>query len=414
MSVDGITCLERIHCGAKALLISFKLFVLINAVVGFALYGLTTSSAAASLLKIAAASSSKLTAILLFGEIRSGDMNELLSIQAANKTEATVLFLESPGGDASEGLLIAKFVRNLGWSTATVSGAKCFSACATIWIAGKARFLSSDAIVGFHDVYDNSGSPSAPGNALVGAFYGQLGLSDRVIQYLTVAPPNSFNRVDLGVASSIGLDVIDYDKLAQPSTATEGSQSNASQSTALTPNRSNDEIIQTPLASSGTSTAIPQSPVVQTAKFTHFASVDIIGHDIPNAAVSALSAEYCEQVCEARSECRAFTFDTKHQICFPKDGGKLKLFDQRAVSGAKSELLQGMRLSSISLHGKSKFLASEFKKIAPSLIGECIEQCDLDGQCKQLSYSSATNTCLLFDTNSSTSPAVGWLTGTKH
>ncbi len=369
---------------------------------------------AANFLKINTASGPDFTAILLYGDIRSGDMNELLSVQAASITKNTLLLLESPGGDASEGLLIAKFVHNLGWDTAAIKGAKCFSACATIWIAGKERFLSSDAVVGFHDVYDNTGGPSAPGNAMVGAFYGQLGLSDRVIQYLTIAPPNGFNQITLSIASSIGLEVIDYDKLARSSeqhapqasanTATPSSEKSAQ------PDPNIEEITQSPIS--------PNAPAPSasnpTNSFTQFASIDIIGHDIPNAASSALSPEYCQQICESRQECLAFTYDMKHQMCFPKDGGKLKLFNQKAISGAKSELLSGLKMSSIALIGKSKLLGTEYRQITSSQIGDCIEQCDLDSACRGLSYNAATTTCLLFNVESISSPTVGWLAGTKH
>lgn len=379
-----------------------------SALVGIA--AATSPTFAASFGKIDAFSSAEVTSILLYGPIQAGDMNELLSLQGSNKTKTTVLFLESPGGDATEGLLIAKFVHNLNWDTAVVKDAKCFSACATIWIAGHKKYLSSTALLGFHDVYDKSG-PSAPGNALVGSFYGQLGLSDRVIEYLTSAPPDKINSVDMAIASSIGLGVIDFDKLMDSPTPPPAPT--VSERPPELPKSADNEITQTSIPPPPNSRPAPETKSVNEPTFTRLTEADIVGHDIPNAAASALSPEYCQQICESRLECLAFTYDLKHQVCYPKDGGKLKLFNQSAISGAKAELLAGLKMSSITLSRKTKFMGTEYRRIAPSQIGDCIEQCDLDSTCKGLSYNSAKNTCLLFNLDSNTSRTIGWLAGLK-
>ena len=360
---------------------------------------------AAQFLKIDKMSSTDLTAILLYGEIQAGDLNELLSVQTVSNTPKTVLFLESPGGDAREGLTIAKFVHNQNWGTAVVNKGQCYSACATIWIAGGIKFLSDDAILGFHDVYSAEG-PSAPGNAIVGAFYGQPGLSDRVIQYLTSAPPDKFNYLNLSLASEIGLEVVDYDKLMNAPADTSPLPVQNSDTSA------NPAIVERPL-DVPTQSPATVLPTDQSA-FTAFDQIDIVGHDIVEAATKSFSADSCRQICQGRSDCSAYTFDSKHQMCFPKNGGRLKLYNSQAASGARQDLLSQLRMSNISLQSKSRIVGNEYKTIKHATIGDCVEQCDLDKTCKAFTYASALNSCWMFDTISVSTPSRGWMVGIKN
>lgn len=360
---------------------------------------------AAQFLKIEKMSSGDLTAILLYGPIQAGDMNELLTVQTASNTPKTVLFLESPGGDAREGLTIAKFVHNQKWGTAVVNKGQCLSACATIWIAGGAKFLSGDAIIGFHDVYSENG-PSAPGNAIVGAFYGQLGLNDRVIQYLTSAPPDKFNYVNISLASEIGLEVIDYDKLMNTPadsspTQAQNSNPNAHPAIAVAPLDLPDE-------------KPAEGMPADQSTFIQFQQIDIVGHDILNATIKTDTADSCRQICAGRNDCVAYTFDNKHQLCFPKNGGRLKLFNGQAMSGARRDILSQLRTSNISLQSRSRIVGNEYKTLRPAMIGDCVEQCDLDKACQAFTYATAVDTCWMFSTVPASTPSRGWLVGVKH
>jgi uncharacterized protein YraI len=62
----------------------------------------------------------------------------------------------------------------------------CASACALIWLAGKPRTAEGKAAVGFHAAYNrNTGQDSGVGNALIGAYLNELGLTAKAIVGMT-------------------------------------------------------------------------------------------------------------------------------------------------------------------------------------------------------------------------------------
>lgn len=78
------------------------------------------------------------TSILLDGEIEIGSALEFKRALAAAPA-ATVLALNSPGGDVQIGLLIADNVFEKGLTTFIPPGSVCASACSYIFLAGRSR-----------------------------------------------------------------------------------------------------------------------------------------------------------------------------------------------------------------------------------------------------------------------------------
>ncbi|MEO9167275.1 MAG: PAN domain-containing protein [Aestuariivirga sp.] len=300
----------------------------------------------------------------MFGDIRPGDTNELLGIQT---TSVTLLFLASDGGDANEGLAIAKLVHKLGWGTAVVGSNRCMSSCALIWIAGKDKFLSKTALVGFHAVYTNDGV-SSNGNALFGAFYGQLGLTDRAITYLTQAPPSGYNPVTLDNAPSIDLQVEDWDKVIGTTPAQQSPQAQ------------------------GTEQISPSNPV-SSSNFQNENKVDIIGFDIPGASFKTDSQEPCQAACENSKACAAYTFDIRNHVCYMKSGGRLKLTSDYAFSGANPQLFNQLKLSNLVIFGKQESVGFDYKSLAVNSLEDCVFECDQDNICKAFSYLKAKHQC---------------------
>jgi hypothetical protein len=98
--------------------------------------------------------------------------------------------LESDGGTVMDALNIGTAIRKMGWDTIVLSNKICASACALIWLAGHTRWVGPKAAIGFHAIYYGDGNVSSGGNALVGAYLRDLGLSLKAIRYLTQAPPD--------------------------------------------------------------------------------------------------------------------------------------------------------------------------------------------------------------------------------
>jgi hypothetical protein len=127
------------------------------------------------------------------------------------------LFLNSPGGSFVDGMAIAKFVHERGFRTDVDNSDECTSMCAIIWLAGSKRYYGGKAKIGFHSMstvwVDNQGNRIEgrqrtaynAGNALVGAFYNQLGLSDEAIAALTDANFNSMFYINTKRLEELGI-----------------------------------------------------------------------------------------------------------------------------------------------------------------------------------------------------------------
>jgi hypothetical protein len=126
---------------------------------------------------------------------------------------ATVSFA-SEGGALLAGIRIGTLIRERRFTTLVPDGAVCASACAVAWLGGTNRFVGRGANVGFHAAYVlRSGvmSESGPGNAVLGAYLGRLGLSEEAIRYVTDAEPSTIRWMSMIEAAEHGIAVAQWD-----------------------------------------------------------------------------------------------------------------------------------------------------------------------------------------------------------
>lgn len=128
-------------------------------------------------------------AIFIDGEVVPADVERFRHL--ALKSPEAVVVLNSTGGAILAAMEIGRTLRIAGFSTSVPRGGVCASACALIWLAGTPRELIGQ--VGFHAAYREvrgSSQESGAGNALVGNYLTQLGLSANAILFATSAPPD--------------------------------------------------------------------------------------------------------------------------------------------------------------------------------------------------------------------------------
>ena len=130
------------------------------------------------------------------GEIKQGNA-DAFNLKAVPEFPKQKVFvgLESDGGAAMEALNIGTTIRKRGFDTLVLK--TCASACALIWLAGHTRWAGPKAAIGFHAIYYGEGNISSGGNALVGAYLRDLGLSLKAIRYLTQAPPDGMEWLSI-------------------------------------------------------------------------------------------------------------------------------------------------------------------------------------------------------------------------
>jgi hypothetical protein len=174
------------------------------------------SLAIAADISISKGKSGEIDLILIEGEILKGDEKVFKNI--AFSIERAIVVLDSPGGLVMPALEIGKAIRLKGYATA-VTDTSCTSACAIVWLAGETRFLTKKSKVGFHAVYvedaDGKKLPAGVGNALVGSYLNSLGLSEKIVTFVTVAGPDSMRWLNKSSADSLGLNVSILDNKKQ-------------------------------------------------------------------------------------------------------------------------------------------------------------------------------------------------------
>ncbi len=134
-----------------------------------------------------------------------------------------IVVLSGEGGTIQGATEIGRMIRARGFETAVRDGEGCFSACGIAWLAGTRRYAGVGSEIGFHAAYtvrpDGRTEEIGVGNAVVGAFANQLGLSTEAIIFLTSAPPDGFNMLTSGKADVLNIeaDFSSVEMLVKPS-----------------------------------------------------------------------------------------------------------------------------------------------------------------------------------------------------
>jgi hypothetical protein len=150
------------------------------------------------------------TSFVIQGEIALGDEAKFESEvkRVWGETQSAVVILDSDGGDIVPAMAIGRSIRKLGIGTHVQF--KCISACAMIWVAGKNISALGTARVGFHAVYRKEGNnvrEFGAGNALVGAYYAELGFNSEAIYAMTSTAPQSMMWLKTSQATKLGINL---------------------------------------------------------------------------------------------------------------------------------------------------------------------------------------------------------------
>ena len=122
---------------------------------------------------------------------------------------ATVLF-RGDGGSVLAAIRLGRYIRLKNWSTHVPADTTCASACALAWLGGTRRLASPTARIGFHAAHAIKGgqvTETGLGNAMVGAYLNELGLSEEAIVYITSAEPRSMRWLTTRDAVTFGIEL---------------------------------------------------------------------------------------------------------------------------------------------------------------------------------------------------------------
>jgi hypothetical protein len=159
------------------------------------------------------------TVIHIVGRIEANDGGKFMEIILKDQPKKVLVSLNSEGGNLVASLQIGRFIKTYGYNTMVTTGSVCVSGCAMIWLAGNYKYASEEARIGFHAAYtiEQKGKQtytreSGQGNAIVGAYYAELGFGEDAIRYFTAAAPTSASWLNQGVIKQLGLQKIEVYK----------------------------------------------------------------------------------------------------------------------------------------------------------------------------------------------------------
>lgn len=176
--------------------------------------------ASSAVISVSKLPNSDTSIVVLSGPIERSD-----AVTFAEKVSGiakAIVVLDSPGGSVLDGISIGRSVRANGYDTAVPDQTLCASSCALIWLAGTRRFAEESSVVGFHAAYvyrQGKAVEVGAGNALIGSYLNNLGLSDRAIIFVTSAPPEGIERLDRRKGQQVG---IAYESLRDVSSLRKG------------------------------------------------------------------------------------------------------------------------------------------------------------------------------------------------
>jgi hypothetical protein len=150
------------------------------------------------------------TLVVIDGKFELTDVEAFRSKVADLPTGKVTVAFESKGGRLLSGIRIGSLIREKKFATVVADSGSCVAACALAWLGGTKRFVGQGARVGFQAAYvlkSDVPTESGPGNAILGAYLNQLGLSERAILYVTRASPTSMQWLTMADAEANGIAV---------------------------------------------------------------------------------------------------------------------------------------------------------------------------------------------------------------
>jgi len=154
------------------------------------------------------------TAIWVKGTIEPNDGGRFMELLLKDKPKKALVLLDSPGGNLTAALQIGRYIKANGFSTFVPSNSVCVSGCAMVWLAGNPKLVNETGKIRFHAAYTVEkigkqayAKESGAGNAVVGAYYAELGYSMEAIIFFTKAAPSSATWLTSETAASLGIKV---------------------------------------------------------------------------------------------------------------------------------------------------------------------------------------------------------------
>jgi len=330
------------------------------------------------------------SAILLDGDIGVGTPLEFRRALAL-RPDAKVVVLSSAGGLVASALIIADDIHAKGLSTVIPDSARCFSACAFIFFAGKERLVAGK--LGVHQMWSETPDPSGV----------QSSVSD-ILEVLTrfETPTEVFTRMfrtpseNMYVFTQAELDNLGINRVGK---GLRGKTDYAALAALIEPETDN------PKTHPPTETNVEDD----TLRLALYEGLDFYGQDISSEREADVVA--CAASCLGNQQCIAFTFNanptlTRGPNCFLKSGTDRLEGYADALSGVflppristAPTFEIGVIDPTVDVLPRTDFLGGDLQSSpwpGVDTPGECRMACVDNDQCVAFSFSSGPKQCWL-------------------
>lgn len=297
------------------------------------------------------------------GQFEFGDEKKFVT-QVLNLANAIIEF-DSPGGSLQAGIEIGRAIRLKGFTTSVRAHSICASACGFAWLGGTRREVQEGASVGFHAAYTMEAGvakETGVGNAVLGSYLNQLGLTQRAIEYATIASPESMTWLTEEDGQALG---IEFSIVA-----------------ARTQNET--KVAEAP----------EKAPEYSRGSFSSSPKLDILGCDIGEVRRQVSLAE-CEAGCLNERKCAAYTYQLGKKACFLKSCAVWAVKNDDVTSGLDWKAYSAVTRLSFSLRYGVDTIGGDYKNLGAATLVDCVRACRDESDCGAFSYVSSSKNCSL-------------------
>lgn len=331
--------------------------------------------------------------IVLDGEIGINTPLELRRA-LAERPEANLLVLNSPGGLVASGLILANDIHDRSLSTSIPTNAGCYSACAFVFFAGQERLAEGE--LGVHQMYgsDDTAGVQARVSDIIEALE-NFGTPTSVVTRMFRTPSDDMYVFSPSEIDSLSINILgptvlaDYGALGFLSPDNDGGE--------------RDIAAASPPVQSEPSNGL---------RLALYGGLDFYGSDLSSERTK--DAVECASMCIYKDQCKAFTFNanpglTRGPNCFLKGGiERLEAYSD-AMSGIFLFPEDGQAITYAigaidptqdvlphqGLNGHDFSTSPERNITSP---GACRMACVDDTACRAFTYDARLKQCYLKDT----------------
>lgn len=133
----------------------------------------------------------------------------------------------------------------------------------------------------------------------------------------------------------------------------------------------------------------PQSAV--SAEMVSVRGRDVIGYDY--MFLRDMTLPSCRAACENDQRCQAYTFNSRHNVCFLKDNATLLVTNSDAISGYSSQLAASLSDTGFTVIADADSPGGDYRRIRRSNFLSCLAECGLDARCRAFAFVRESGDC---------------------